>query len=99
ARFKRLDYVFNNAGIEGAKAFTADCSEENWDQVLGVNLKGVFLCMKYQIPIMLRQSQGIIVNMASISGQVAFAGSPAYCAAKGGVIQLTKAAALEYATR
>ena len=99
ARFKRLDYAFNNAGIEGPKAYTADYGEDDWDQVLTTNLKGIFLCMKHQLPIMLRQRRGCIVNMASIAGQIGFAGTPAYCAAKGGVIQLSKAAALEYADR
>ena len=99
ARFKRLDYAFNNAGIEGPKAYTAEYAEDDWDQVLTTNLKGIFLCMKHQLPIMQRQRRGSIVNMASIAGQIGFAGTPAYCAAKGGVIQLTKATALEYADR
>ena len=98
-RFKRIDYAFNNAGIEGQKAETLECTEDNWDRIIAVNLKGVFLCLKYQLPIMLQQRAGSIVNMASVAGQIAFPDTPAYCAAKGGVIQLTKAAALEYASR
>ena len=98
-RFSRLDYAFNNAGIEGVKAPLAEYPEEDWDQVLAINLKGVYLCMKHELAVMARQKQGIIVNMASIAGQIGFPGSAAYCAAKGGVIQLTKAAALDYATQ
>jgi NAD(P)-dependent dehydrogenase (short-subunit alcohol dehydrogenase family) len=96
--YGRLDTAFNNAGIEGALAPTAECTEENWDRVLGVNLKGVWLCMKHEVPIMLEQGGGSIVNTASVAGLVGFQGLPAYCASKGGVVQLTKTAALEYAT-
>lgn len=95
--FGRLDYAFNNAGIEGVQAPTADCTEENWDRVVGIDLKGVWLCMKYEIAQMLKQGHGAIVNMSSIAGLVGFPNSPAYCAAKGGVVQLTRTAALEYA--
>ena len=97
--FGRLDYLFNNAGIEGAQAPTADCSEDNWQQVTGVNLSGVFFGMKYAIPAMLRTGGGAIVNNASLAGLVGFAGIPAYAASKGGVVQLTRTAALEYATQ
>jgi NAD(P)-dependent dehydrogenase (short-subunit alcohol dehydrogenase family) len=96
--FGRLDFAFNNAGIEGQSAPTADCSEENWDRVLGTNLKGVWLCMKEEIPPMLRQGHGAIVNCSSVAGVVGFAGIPAYTASKHGILGLTKAAALEYAT-
>jgi len=97
ATYGRLDFGINNAGIEGAAAPTADCTEENWDRIIGVNLKGVWLCMKHEITQMLKQGGGAIVNMASVAGLVGFSGLPAYCASKGGVIQLTRAAALEYA--
>lgn len=97
ATYGRLDCAFNNAGIEGKMAPTAESTEENWDLTISVNLKGVYLCMKYEIEQMLKQGGGVIVNMASVAGMVGFASLPAYCASKGGVIQLTKAAALEYA--
>lgn len=99
ARFGRLDVIFNNAGIEGAQAATAECSEENFDRVIAVNLKGVFLGMKYAIPLMLQSGGGSIINNASVAGLVGFRGIPAYAASKGGVIQLTKTTALEYATQ
>lgn len=95
--YGRLDCAFNNAGIEGIFAPTADCTEENWDRVMNVNLKGVFLCMKYEIPVMLKQGGGSIVNTSSVGGIVGFLNASAYCASKGGIIQLTKTAALEYA--
>src|SRR5215813_4530907 len=95
--YGRLDYAHNNAGIAGADAPTADCTEENWDRTIAINLKGVWLCMKYEIPQMLKQGGGAIVNTASTAGLVGLEGSPAYCASKGGVIQLTRAAALDYA--
>lgn len=96
-RFGRLDVACNNAGIEGENGATADCSLENWDRVIGVNLRGVFLCMREQLRLMQRQGHGAIANIASVAGLVGFAGLPAYCASKGGVVQLTRAAALEYA--
>jgi len=95
--FGRLDYAFNNAGIEGLSAPTHQCSNENWDKTIGVNLKGVWLCMKYEIPHILKQEKGAIVNNASIAGLVGFPNIPAYVASKHGVIGLTKNAALEYA--
>lgn len=95
--YGRLDYAFNNAGIEGTSAPTAECTEENWDRTLTINLKGVWLCMKYEILQMLKQGGGAIVNTASIAGLVGFQGLPAYSASKGGIVQLTRAAALEYA--
>lgn len=97
--YGRLDCAFNNAGIEGTMAPTADCTEENWDRVIAVNLKGVWLCMKYEIPEMLKRGNGAIVNTASFLGLVGLQGAPAYCTSKGGVIQLTRTAALEYATK
>lgn len=97
ATFGRLDYAFNNAGIEGAAAPTKDCTEENWDKTIGVNLKGIWLCMKYEIPEILKQGKGAIVNCASVAGLVGFGGLPAYVASKHGVVGLTKTAALECA--
>lgn len=95
--FGRLDFAFNNAGIEGASAPTHEVTEENFDKVIGVNLKGVWLCMKYQIPHMLRQGKGAIVNCSSIAGIIGFPNIPTYTASKHAVIGLTKTAALEYA--
>lgn len=95
--YGRLDCAFNNAGIEGVNIITHESSEENWNKVIDVNLKGVWLCMKYELPLMLQQGKGAIVNNASIAGMVAFPGIPAYVASKHGVIGLTQNAALEYA--
>lgn len=92
----RLDIACNNAGIGGESNPTADYSEEGWQQVIGVNLSGVFFGMKHQIAQMLKTGGGAIVNVASILGQVGFANAPAYTAAKHGVVGLTKTAALEY---
>ncbi|HLG40980.1 MAG TPA: SDR family oxidoreductase [Chitinophagaceae bacterium] len=97
ATYGRLDYAFNNAGIEGVSAITHECTEEIWERTIGVNLKGVWLCMKYEIQQMLKKGKGAIVNTASIAGLVGFQGLPAYTASKHGVIGLTKTAALEYA--
>jgi NAD(P)-dependent dehydrogenase (short-subunit alcohol dehydrogenase family) len=97
--FGRLDVAFNNAGVEGQQAFTPDCTEENWENVININLKGVWLCMKYQIPQMLKQGSGSIVNCSSIAGLIGFPGIPAYVASKHGVLGLTKTAALEYAKK
>jgi NAD(P)-dependent dehydrogenase (short-subunit alcohol dehydrogenase family) len=98
-RFSGLDILFNNAGIEGDQALSADCTIENFDRVIAVNLKGVFLGTKYAIPEMLKRGGGSIINTASIAGLVGFPNIPAYCASKGGVVQLTKVTALEYATQ
>jgi len=95
--YGRLDCAFNNAGIEGMAARTADYSEEVWDRVISIDLKGVWLCMKYEIQQMLRQGGGSIVNTASVAGLVGWAGAAAYAAAKHGVVGLTRTAALEYA--
>lgn len=95
--FSRLDFAFNNAGIEGYQAVTPECTEKNFDEVIRINLKGVWLCMKYQIPQMLAHGGGSIVNCSSIAGLIGFPGIPAYVASKHGVIGLTKTAALEYA--
>ncbi|HEX6449800.1 MAG TPA: glucose 1-dehydrogenase [Trebonia sp.] len=96
ARFGRLDYAFNNAGIEITKT-TADTTVEDWDRLLGVNLSGVFLCMRAEIPPMLACGGGVIVNNSSLAGLTGFAGLAAYSATKHAVIGLTKCAALEYA--
>ncbi len=96
--FGRLDHACNNAGIEGLQAPLAETTLDNFDKVISVNLRGVFLCMQAQLQIMEKQQSGSIVNLASVAGLVGFAGLPAYCASKGGVIQLTRTAAVEYAT-
>jgi NAD(P)-dependent dehydrogenase (short-subunit alcohol dehydrogenase family) len=98
ASFGRLDAAVNNAGIEGSPAPTADCTTENFDRIIAVNLRGLFLCMREELKQMLKQEGGrAIVNMSSIAGLIGFAGIPAYTASKHGVIGLTKNAALEYA--
>lgn len=98
SNFGRLDAAFNNAGIEGDSASTADCGHENWDQVLAVNLTGVWFCMRSEIHQMLKQdSGGVIVNCASVAGLTGIAAMPAYVASKHGVVGLTKVAALDYA--
>jgi NAD(P)-dependent dehydrogenase (short-subunit alcohol dehydrogenase family) len=97
--FGRLDFAFNNAGVEQPITATAEISEEEWDRIIRINLTGVFLCMKYQIPLMLKQGGGAIVNTASGAGVKGFAGQAAYTAAKHGVVGMTKCAALDYATR
>jgi len=96
-KFGRLDYACNNAGIGGENNPTADYSLEGWQQIIAINLSGVFYCMKYEIPAMLQTGGGAIVNMASVLGQVGIAGAPGYVAAKHGVVGLTKNAAIEYA--
>ena len=95
--FGSLDFAFNNAGIEGSASSTHECTEENWDRTLNVNLKGVWLCMKHEIPIMLKNGKGVIVNTASIAGLVGFQNLCAYTASKHALVGLTKTAALEYA--
>lgn len=95
--FGRIDFAVNNAGIEGQTALSHECTEENWDKTIDINLKGVWLCMKHQIPVMLKQGKGAIVNVASIAGLIGFPGLPAYVVSKHGMIGLTKTAALEYA--
>jgi len=97
--FGRLDCAVNNAGIQGELASTADCSEENWDRIVDTNLKGVFLCMKYELREMLRRNSGAIVNIASNFGLVGSPQMPAYSASKHGVVGLTKTAAIEVAAR
>ena len=97
-KFGRLDVAFNNAGIEGVWAPIIRQSEEDWDRTIDINLKGVWLCLKYEIRQMLKQGGGgAIVNMSSITGMVGAVGAAAYSASKHGVIGLTQTAALENA--
>jgi NAD(P)-dependent dehydrogenase (short-subunit alcohol dehydrogenase family) len=97
-RHGKLDYAHNNAGIEGSFSDVVDYPEEDWDRVLTVNLKGVFLCLKYELRVMLRQGSGAIVNTASVAGLSA-GPTPAYTASKWGVVGLTHRAAREVAGR
>lgn len=98
--FGRLDFAFNNAGIEPRKpAPTAEYEEEEWNRIIDTNLRGVFLCMKHEIPLLLKQGGGAIVNTSSGAGIIGIKGSPAYTAAKHGVIGLTRSAALDYAAQ
>ncbi|WON75319.1 SDR family oxidoreductase [Nitrosospira sp. Is2] len=95
--FGRLDFAFNNAGIEYTVQPLADLAEEEWDRIIDIDLRGVFLCMKHEIPLMLEQGGGAIVNTSSGAGIRGFKGGGAYVAAKHGVVGLTKSAALDYA--
>jgi len=98
AAYGRLDYAHNNAGIAGDIALTADCTEENWDRTINIDLKGVWLCMKHEIRQMLAQGGGgAIVNASATAGLVGSRRSSAYAAAAHGVVGLTRSAALEYA--
>ena len=99
ARFGKLDVICNNAGIQGPLGLTADYEEDEWDRVIAVNLKGVFLGMKYAIPEMLKVGGGAIVNTSSMAALVAFPTLPAYSASKGGVSCLTRLTAAEYASQ
>lgn len=95
--YGRLDCAYNNAGIAGRTARVADDSEQNWERILAINLKGVWLCLKYEIAHMLTQGGGAIVNTASDAGLIGLRRAGAYVASKHGVVGLTKTAALEYA--
>ena len=97
--FGRLDAAFNNAGVMQRRVDTAEISGDEWDRVMAINLRGVWSCMKYELPQMLRNGGGAIVNCSSIGGVIGVPGLAAYHAAKHGVIGLTKTAAIEYATR
>ncbi len=95
--YGHLDYAFNNAGIEGNVAPLAEQTVDNYEAVLGINVRGVFLSMKYEIPQMLKNGGGAIVNMSSVLGLIGFPGVSLYTASKHAVLGLTKSAALEYA--
>lgn len=98
-KYGKLDILYNNAGVEGILAPIHESTEENFDRVISINLRGVFLGMKYGIIQMLKQGGGVIISTASVAGLIGFPNITAYCASKGGVVQLTKTAALEYATQ
>jgi NAD(P)-dependent dehydrogenase (short-subunit alcohol dehydrogenase family) len=93
--FGRLDFAFNNAGLGVGKSIH-ETTEEEWDRVMNTNLKGVWLCMKYEIPVMIKQGEGVIVNNASIAGVSFIHGRPVYRASKHGVVSLSKSAATAY---
>lgn len=95
--FGRLDFAFNNAGVEQPITPVADLTEAEWERIIDIDLRGVFLCMKHEIPLMLKQGGGTIVNTSSGAGVKGIAGQAAYCAAKFDIVGLTKAAALDYA--
>ena len=95
--FGGLDIAFNNAGVGGEMSKTADQTSAAWQKVIDINLTGVWLCMKYELQAMLAHRGGSIINTASVAGLVGMNSAPAYCAAKHGVVGLTKNAALEYA--
>src|SRR3954463_9919677 len=96
-KFGGVDVAFNNAGIEGTWKPIVELSEEDWDRTIDINLKGVFLCLKYEIQQMLKNGGGTIVNMASVAGLMGSPSASPYCASKHGVIGLTRTAALECA--
>jgi NAD(P)-dependent dehydrogenase (short-subunit alcohol dehydrogenase family) len=96
--YGRLDIAFNNAGAEQKVNPTAEITEQEWDRIIAINLRGVFVCMKHEIPLMLDQGGGAIVNTSSGAGIRGFGGGAAYTAAKHGVIGLTKDSAVDYAS-
>jgi NAD(P)-dependent dehydrogenase (short-subunit alcohol dehydrogenase family) len=96
-QYGSLDYAFNNAGIEEAPTSLVEQTEETFDRIVNINIKGVWLSMKYQIPQMLKNGGGVIVNTSSVGGLIGVPGVPIYVASKHAVLGLTKSAALEYA--
>src|SRR6266568_4502237 len=99
ATFGRLDAAYNNAGVQNVLADTADTTREDYDRVMGINLRGVWSCMKFELQQMCRQGNGTIVNCSSLGGRVGGAGRGTYHAAKHGVLGFTQSAALEYAAK
>lgn len=99
AKYGRLDIAFNNAGIDGIPVRTIDVSEEEYDRIMAVNAKGVWLCLKYEIPQMLLQGGGVIINTSSAAGLVGAHSMSAYAASKHAVVGLTRTAAVEYARK
>jgi NAD(P)-dependent dehydrogenase (short-subunit alcohol dehydrogenase family) len=97
-KYGRIDILYNNAGVLGEVAFVGDATEDNWNRLMSINLKGTFLCSKYAVREMIKSGGGAIVNTASAMGFVGLPGNAAYSAAKGGIIQLTRTMALEYAS-
>jgi NAD(P)-dependent dehydrogenase (short-subunit alcohol dehydrogenase family) len=97
-KFGGLDLAVNSAGIQGELASTIECTEENWDRIVGTNLRGVWLCLKYEIAAMLPRGRGSVVNISSNFGLVGSSRMPAYSASKHGVIGLTKTAAIEFSS-
>jgi NAD(P)-dependent dehydrogenase (short-subunit alcohol dehydrogenase family) len=98
-KFGKIDILFNNAGYFGLSGTVVDLTEEDWDTMMKLNLKSAYLVSKYVVPEMLKAGKGSIINMASECAFVGAAGESAYCAAKGGVVMLTKAMALDYASK
>ena len=96
ARFGGLDIIYNNAGIEGEGRFMAEVTEEQFDRVIAINLRGVWLGMKYALPELVKRGGGVIISTASVAGMVGLKGATAYSAAKAGVIAMTRTAAIEY---